>query len=333
MEIKEVVLPEERAAVSDFLSEFGLRYREDTEYTAYVLDGGDMVATVSYSGNTIMQLAVSKKMQGENVASTLITHIIAKMRERGIYSYKVFTKPENIAIFESLGFNLLVEDENFAALEGGASDIKSVISGMKTKITMELGGFSDDTAAIVVNGNPFTLGHLALCEYALSKHKHLILFVLEEEGSYFSFKERYSLAFIATRPYADRISVVPSSDYIVSRSTFPDYFLHTSDAATRAYARYDALIFEKYFMPELNIKKRYLGSEITDYMQIYNESVKEVLGDRAEVVERFKDCGKEISAKEVRALIEEGRLSQALSLVPNSCRAVLSLIINAKRNV
>jgi len=57
------------------------------------------------------------------------------------------------------------------------------------------------------------------------------------------------------------------------------------------------------------------------------------LGDRAEVVERFKDCGKEISAKEVRALIEEGRLSQALSLVPNSCRAVLSLIINAKRNV
>ena len=157
-----------------------------------------------------------------------------------------------------------------------------------------------------------------------------MLFVLEDDSSEFSFKERFSLAFLATRPYYDRISVLPSTEYIVSRATFPDYFLHGADETTRAYARYDAMIFEKYFMPALCIAKRYFGSEVSDYMQIYNGTMHEVLGDRAELVERFEKDGKVISAKNVRELIKNGRHEEALELVPVACRSVMSFIINGK---
>ena len=330
MEIKEVLLDGEREQVKAFLSSFGLGYREDTEYTAYIESGGEIKATVSYAKNIIMQLAISPEMQGENLAATLVSHVIARMREAKIYGYRVFTKPENINIFLGLGFRLLVQSDKFAALEGGESDISRAVSALKVKIDMELGGIEADTAAIVINGNPFTEGHLALCEYALARHKRLLLFVLEEDLSYFSYKERMSLAFLATRAFRDRVSVLPSTDYIVSRATFPDYFLHTANEATSAYAEYDALIFKKYFMSELGIKKRYFGSENTDYMKIYNEAMRNVLGEGAELVKRFEKDGKEISAKDVRRLVEEGRIKEAINLVPTSCRAVISFMINGK---
>ena len=269
-------------------------------------------------------------MRGENLAAPLISEIIARLRENKIYGYRVFTKPEYRPLFESMGFHHLVSGENFSALEGGACDIEKTVSGLVRKVAHELGGIDEDTAAIVINGNPFTEGHLALLEYALLRHNRLLLFVLEEDLSEFSFKERFSLAFLATRQYAERVSVLPSTEYIVSRSTFPDYFLHGADEATRTYARYDAQMFKKYFMPALGIKKRYFGSEVSDYMCIYNSAMTEVLGECAEVVDRVKKDGCVISAKTVRALISEGKYDEAISLVPTSCRTVFSMILRSK---
>ena len=330
MEIKETVLECEREEVRAFLSSMGLKYRDDAECTLYVENDGRIVGTVSYAANVIMCLAVAEKMRGENLAATLVSEITARLRENQIFGYRVFTKPEYRPLFESMGFRHLVSGEDFVALEGGTSDIEKTVRGLVSKVSHELGGIDSDTAAIVMNGNPFTEGHLALCEYALARHNRLLVFVLEEELSEFSFKERFSLAFLATRPYADRLSVLPSTEYVVSRSTFPDYFLHGADEATRAYARYDAEIFKKYFMPALGIRKRYFGSEVSDYMQIYNSAMTEVLGEGAEIVKRVEKNGKAVSAKTVRALINDGKYDEALSLVPTSCRAVLSMVIRSK---
>ncbi len=330
MEIKQVVLQSEKSLVKEFLDKFSLKYKDTVDYTVYIEENGQIVGTVSLANNVIMLLAVDKKMQGENLAVTLINHAITKLREDKIYGYKVFTKCDYAPLFENMGFRTLVKTENFVALEGGECNIQKSVDAIVTKVSMELGGIESDTASIVINGNPFTEGHLQLCEYALKKHKRLILFVLEEDVSEFSFKERFSLAFLATRPYFDRISVVPSTEYIVSKSTFPDYFLKNADKSTEAYAEYDALIFKNYFMQKLGICKRYFGSEKTEYMQIYNDVMHRVLGEQMEVVDRFLIDGEEISAKTFRQLIKENQIEKALQLIPVSCRMVMNLILKSK---
>ncbi len=331
MEIREAILQSEKEEVKEFLSSFDLKYRKDVTYTVYAVENGKMVGTVSLLGSVIMLLAVDKSMQGENVALKLVDHVISKLRSDKMYGYRVFTKPEYLMLFIDMGFKVLIRSDKFVALEGGTSDVEKTVDGLVNKVIMEHGFIDGDTAAIVINGNPFTKGHLALCEYALSKHRKLMLFVLEEDLSEFSFKERFSLAYLAMRAYGERVSVLPSTEYIVSKETFPDYFLHGADEQTEAYAEYDALIFKKYFMPKLGIVKRYFGGEKTPYMQIYNETMKKTLGDEFSFVERFKDGEEEISAKSVRNYIKEGNIKKALSLVPTSNVALMNLIIANKK--
>ncbi len=330
MYIKEAMLGSEKENVKNFLSSFGLKYRADTECSLYIEENSEIAASISYTKNIIMQLAVSESMRGENVAALLVSEVLSRFRENGIYSYRVFTKPEYLPLFESMGMTPLVKEDNFVALEGGVSNITDAVNALTVKISMELGGIDCNTAAIVINGNPITEGHVSLIEYALARHNRLLLFVLEEDSSEFSFKERISLAFLATRPYRDKVSVLPSTDYIVSRSTFPDYFLHSADDTTRAFAKYDARLFEKYFMEPLGIVKRYFGTEESDYMKIYNSTMLEVLGDRAEVVQRFMKNGKTVSAKAVRKLLEDKKYEEALLYIPTPCRAVFSMIIGEK---
>ncbi len=333
MQIKQAILQTEKQSVKNFLETFDLAFREDVEHVAYVEDENkdEIIGTVSLTGNLIMQLAVSKDYQGENIALLLIDYAIKTLREKNIYGYKVFTKPQYLPLFENMGFRKLVETESFVALEGGVSSIKKSIDALATKVAMELGGIEKNAGAIVINGNPFTNGHMQLVEYALQKHKRVLLFVLEEDASYFSFKERFSLAFVAMRPYYDKVSVLPSTEYIISKSTFPDYFIKDANSLTKAYAVYDALIFKNYFMPALGISKRYFGTENTNYMSIYNQTCKEVLGEQCEIVERFSINEQEISAKKVRVLIEEGNIEKALEFVPTSCKSLMKLILNSKQ--
>ena len=330
MQIKQAVINKEKDKVKDFLAENQLKFRQDVDYTFYAEEDGEIVGTVSIFGNLIMQLAVDKKVRGENLALKLVDYAIGVLRENKIYGYRVFTKPEYKDLFVSLGLKVLVSSDNFVSLEGGESSILETLKGLKTKITMELGAIYPNSGAIVLNGNPFTEGHLGLIEHALKFHEKVLVFVLEEDLSYFTFKERYSLAFLATRCYSDRVCVLPSTSYVVSKSTFPDYFYKTEDQTTKAFAEYDALIFKNYFMRELGISKRYFGSESLGYMKTYNEQMKTVLDSSAEIVERFKLSGQQISAKTVRNYIQNGEVDKALELVPQSTRAVLKMILSGK---
>lgn len=331
MIIKQAILQTEIKAVELFLKGFDLNYRQDADYTAYVEENGEVIGTVSLVKNLIVCLAVSTNYQGENLSATLISHAIAKLREEKIYGYRVFTKPIYLNQFLSLGFNLLVKTDDFIALEGGESNVYKTIDNLKTKITMDFGGFDGDYGAIVMNANPFTNGHLYLVEHALKFHEKVLLFILEEDGQAFSFKERFSMAFLATRPYYDRVSVLPSTEYIVSKSTFPDYFIHGVNAQTLAHAEYDATLFRDYFMKNLKISKRYLGSEEKDYMALYNSTVKKVLNNNAEIVSRLEYQNKPVSAERVRELLKNGETEKALSYIPNSTKAVFNMIIGSKK--
>lgn len=333
MIIKEVVLPTERQRIVSFLKGFGLKLESNVDQTIYIEDENGIVATLSASKYILKCLAVKSDVRGENLAVTLVSEMIKRFHSSGIYYYQVFTKPEYSGVFKGLGFRSVLETGKVALLEGGEGDIDDCIQKMKVQMKFSLGidsvSGNSDIASIVINGNPFTNGHLKLVEYASKRHKYVLVFIVEEDSSYFTFKERYAMAYLALKPMGN-VLTLPSSKYIVSQSTFPGYFLKSVDETTFEYAKCDALIFEKYFMPRLGICKRYVGEEFSNHMRIYNDTLESVLGEKLEIVKRFEEKGEVISAHRVRYLIKEGKTEKALEYIPRNNHSLLKGIIDSR---
>lgn len=335
MIVKEVVLPAEKQRIADFLASEQLRYEQNIDRTLYVESDDRIVGTVSSAKHIIKCLAVDDEFRGENLAVLLVSEIIKRMHDDGIYHYQVFTKPQYGVVFESLGFRTLVATSEFIALEGGDGSIDNVIKKLQVQIKFNLGvdvTAGADIGCVVINGNPFSNGHLQLVQYVSANHDFVLVFVVEEEASYFTFKERYAMAYLALKQYRN-VLVVPSTKYIVSKDTFPGYFLKSVDETTESFARYDALLFRNYFMPGLSIKCRYVGTEQSDYMRLYNETLKQVLSYRLKIVPRFEENGQPISASHIRKLIAEGKHQELLELIPETNHAVLLAMLQSKNEL
>ena len=79
---------------------------------------------------------------------------------------------------------------------------------------------------IVMNCNPFTLGHRYLIEKAAKEVKWLYVFVVEEDRSFFGFQDRYDLVKHGVRDIKN-VVVLPSGKLMISSLTFVDYFNKT----------------------------------------------------------------------------------------------------------
>ena len=184
---------------------------------------------------------------------------------------------------------------------------------------------SSDIGAVVINANPVTLGHVHLVETASKNHSYVIVFLLEEDLSFFSYKERMTLCYLAFLPYKN-VLLVPSTNYIVSSLTFPGYFLKEETEKNKEWAKVDALIFKDHFMKILNVKMRYVGTETKGYMKVYNDTLKEVLEDKLTIIDRIDN----ISASTVRSLLKEGKVEEALQYTPQETGFILRGLASEK---
>jgi len=331
--IKEAILADEKNRVVAFLKTFDLNYESDITYTLYMEDEkGEVVGTVSLNDYIIKCLAVNPSFQGENLAGKLINQLIEKLKAENKFYYSVFTKHEYEPLFLSLGFTKIVSTEKVSMLEFGTPKIDLVIDRLKTKIESTLDLKLDDSkvCAVVANADPFTNGHLSLVEEGiLKRYDAVLVFIVQENKSYFTDKQRLTLAYVSLLPY-ENVMVVPSTKYIVSSMTFPGYFLH--DAKLSEWAKVDALIFKEYFMKKLNISMRYIGKETDDYMISYNNILKETLGENVTELDRVTLDGQLVSAKTVRKYIQEGNLDEALKYVPRGSWAIYRQMLSQNEN-
>ena len=116
--------------------------------------------------------------------------------------------------------------------------------------------------SIVMNCNPFTLGHKYLVEYAAKSVDFLYIFVVEEDLSAIPFVDRLFLVHENTK-YLSNVIVVPSGKFIISKTTFADYFAKET-TQRKANAEEDVRIFGELIAPQLNITKRFVGQEPFD---------------------------------------------------------------------
>lgn len=347
----------ERQNVERFLSTFNLLLEKDVECTFVVREGNNfaakrdsamqndnalqheyddsIVGTCSVSGKILKCFAVKEELQGQGVTAMLITYGINYLFDKGIYEYFIYTMPEKKYIFEDLGLKEIYTVDGVSLLEGGKANIRKYVKDMFEKSGLD----SDEKAALVMNCNPFTLGHRYLIEKAAKENSQVVVFIVEENRSEFPFLERLELVKQGTADLKN-VTVVPGGEYIISSATFPTYFLKEKTDKLRIYTTLDAGLFCKYIAPEFNIKHRYVGTEpYCDVTESYNAALIETLpkyGIELKLVERKEmNFGQEsadgqaaeqgnateqgaISASWVRNLLKSGNWDQIAKLVPKT---------------
>ena len=333
-------IPRQRRQIETFLQANGLRY-DDVDYYAALVDesSDEMIAGGGLKGCVIKCVAVADGHKGEAVANVIVSHLLAKANEDGYQCVKLYTKPHNRQLFESLSFRLIAEAPNAILMETGVGGIEKWsyelrVTNDELRIRSdelriksdELGVRNDELriksvrkpiGAIVMNANPFTLGHRFLVEQSSELVERLYVVVVREDCSMFSYSERKAMVIQGVRDIGN-VVVVDGSDYAVSAATFPTYFLKQISDATDTQITLDLDIYRRRIAPALGATVRFFGSEPTDPLtRRYNELMHQQLGeDHVHEIQRKQQDGSPISASRVRKAMLEGRLWDAIQMVP-----------------
>jgi [citrate (pro-3S)-lyase] ligase len=157
---------------------------------------------------------------------------------------------------------------------------------------------------------------------------NLIVFVVEEDESLFTFRERYAMVREGTKDLK-RVKVAPSGNFILSQTTFPEYFIKLEDKDLENNVEYDLTIFAESIAPRLNITYRFVGEEKTDKVtDAYNKAMKRILPPHGinvvEIPRKMISGSTEIiSATKVRERLETYPFGDLSDLVPESTEKLL----------
>lgn len=284
-----------RKKVEGFLKANGLRLEKVDLYMAIQDADENILAGGGLDGDIIKCIAVSEKARSAGLAAPLVSRLIAVAAQQGHSNVKVFTKPENTAIFESLGFTVLGRSPKAVLMENGRG-LAGYLSGFPVKPGMTKG-------VIAMNANPFTIGHKYLIEKASAQVDHLFVIVVKEDVSRFPYADRLAMVKAGCADFSN-VTVCQGSDYQISATTFPTYFLKELSDASETQMRLDLDIFARHIAPALGATVRFVGSEPQDALTArYNALMKEVLPAAGiEVCElpRLQADGCPVSASAVR---------------------------------
>ncbi|MDO4181638.1 MAG: [citrate (pro-3S)-lyase] ligase [Bacteroidales bacterium] len=323
-----------RQAVSVFLAANGLRLDAVDYYAAvYACGEEEMLAGGGLCGDVIKCIAVSPKVRDEGMANRLVSHLISVAMGEGHTSVKLFTKPENRAMFESLGFSLIAQSPEAIFMENGGRGLSAYCQYLRTLRDEASPETHGESGAIVMNANPFTRGHRYLIEQAAAQVSHLYIIAVKEDKSQFGYTERISMMRDGCRGIRN-VTVCEGSDYAVSASTFPTYFLKKIDAATDAHITLDLDLFARRIAPALGATVRFVGTEPADGLTArYNRLMKEQLppkGVRVVEIERLCEGDAVISASAVRQSLAGGSLQEAARMVyPTTVPYLISSLASA----
>lgn len=332
--------PRQRQRIEAFLKRNGLRFDDMHYYAAVTDDDGEMIAGGGLKGNVIKCVAVDDAHKGEAIANTLISHLIAHANEEGHSNVMLFTKPKNRQLFESLSFRLLAEAPEAVLMETGIGGINNTVEALK-KIREESEKYKEYNkeckeeektnlntstpqhhntttprrGVVVMNCNPFTLGHRYLIEQAAKQVERLFVMVVREDCSLFAYAERKAMVEQGVA-HLKNVTVIDGSEYAISQATFPTYFLKRLDDAADTQMLLDLDLFRRHIAPALGATVRFVGTEPTDRLtRRYNQLMHEVLADVRETA-RLEKEGNAVSASRVRKAMEQGDMSTIRQLVP-----------------
>lgn len=314
------VYPSDRRAMQQvelLLSSEGIRRDKNLDYICAMYDENyNIIATGGCFGSTLRCFAVRREHQGEGLLNAIVTHLIEVQFARGNLHLFLYTKCSSAKFFRDLGFYEIARIEGqIVFMENRRTGFSSYLKKLESKRIDAV-----RVAAMVINANPFTLGHQYLVEKAALENDILHLFIVSEDDSLVPFSVRKRLVMDGTA-HLTNIQYHDSGSYIISKATFPSYFQKDEKAVIESHAMLDLTVFTK-IAHVLGIKCRYVGEEPNSLVTgIYNEIMKERLpqnGIACTIVPRKTFHGTAISASTARQAIKEGDFELLSKLVPKT---------------
>lgn len=304
--------------VDELLAAEGIRRDANLDYTCGMYDDEmNLIATGSCFGNTLRCMAVSHTHQGEGLMNSIVSHLIEVQFSRGNTHLFLYTKCDSARFFGDLGFYEIARiNGQIVFMENKRTGFSSYLNFLEKQKESA----PPRIAALVMNANPFTLGHQYLVEKAASENDILHLFIVSEDASLVPFSVRKKLVMEGTA-HLKNIRYHDSGPYIISNATFPSYFQKDEQAVIESHAMLDLTVFTK-IASALGINRRYVGEEPTSLVTgIYNQIMSEKLpenGIECVIVPRKENKGAVISASTVRQALKEENWPLLEELVPET---------------
>lgn len=313
------VYPADRRSISQIdtlLKQEGIQMDSNLDYICAMYDEDyQVIATGSCFVNTLRCFAVSSAHQGEGLLNQIITHLMDIQYQRGNLHLFLYTKINSAKFFRDLGFYEIARvDSTLVFMENRKNGFENYLKNLTASKTDGL------SAALVMNANPFTLGHQYLVEKAASECDTLHLFIVSEDASLIPFSVRKKLVLAGTC-HLPNVKCHDSGPYIISNATFPSYFLKDEEAVIKGHAKLDLIVFTR-IAAALHITRRYVGDEpLSQVTGIYNQIMASQLpsaGIDCIIVPRKQAMDGPISASTVRRLLQKKDFDALGKLVPSS---------------
>lgn len=315
IELLPVLLGKKKNIRAQFLAAAGLEADTDVDSTVLIWDGDDLIATGSRKENILKCIAVDPARQGEGLTATVLTQLRQDAFEAGCNHLFLYTKPQNLLQFSSLFFHPIAQTDKVLLMEDQPEGIQAFLD------TLPVPHKGGRVGALVMNCNPFTLGHRYVIETAAKECDWVYVFVLSEDKSLFPAKDRLMLVQQGTADIPN-VTVLPTGPYLISSATFPTYFLKDRDQARSVQCQLDIAVFTKYFVPKFGITHRYVGTEpFSEMTDQYNRALIVQLpksGIEVRLVPRLEHDSLPISATTVRQYIRDGQFESLEALVPST---------------
>ena len=296
-----------------------LRYEKNFDTQFGCFEDRQLVATAARDRNVLKMFAIDPLFQGSSLLGELISALIQNGYQAGYKSFFVFTPPTSAASFQACNFRLLVNHHKACLLEFG-NGLKQYLEVHKEQVR------AGNNGAVVVNCNPFTLGHQYLIETAAAQVDHLYIFVVREDSSFFPFNVRFRLVEQGVA-HLDNVTILDSGDYAVSGVTFPSYFLKADDNSQSLQMELDLLLFAKHLAPFFNIGTRFIGTEpYCRTTRTYSEVMQQLLPSfhlRVQQLDRCEAADEVVSAFRVRQAWRKDAYETIRQLVPETTIAYL----------
>lgn len=305
------------AQVDKLLQQENIERDKNLDYTVGMFDADyNLIATGSCFKNTLRCFAVDHNHQGEGLLNAVISNLIEYEYSLGNIELFIYTKISTAKFFGDVGFYEIARvDDRLIFMENRKNGFHNYLSGLAAgkKTGARIG-------AVVMNANPFTLGHQYLLQQASEACDYVHVFVVSEEASPIPFKVRYALVQKGSAQFKNLI-YHPTGNYIISSATFPSYFLKDDKLVIESQAALDVKVFTK-IAAALGINHRFVGEEpFSVVTSIYNKVMKEALQKNGilytEISRKIGEDGP-ISASKIREKIKKGSIEEIKRDVPIS---------------